>query len=155
MSHDHEDRVAQQDPCKCSAYGCPMPGSMSRSTQGTSEWNCWLHIDASMGNWQRISAELNRMGWLVHAITSMRRDYRGKREVWAETFTDALQVMRAAQRGDLVNTKDETMSAWFGRLDSALRHACFGEDHVQPQLVDQLAQQPAGSFQKVGFEMPA
>lgn len=158
MTQTHDDRVAQQDPRQCCAYGCPMPGSMTRSTQGTSEWSCWLHIDANPGSWQRITAELNRMEWLVHAIVTMRRDYGGQREQWAQTYTDAVKAMRAAQRSDLVNARDEAMSLWFGRLDKALREACVGESQPtrQPQLVDQMTQQQdVGSFNRVGFELPA
>lgn len=158
MSHSHEDRVAQHDPRQCAAYGCPMPGSMSASTTGTSEWHCWLHFGASPGRWQRITADLNRVQWLAHAIVKLRRDHGGKREQWAETYRDATQAMRANQRGDLVRTKDETLPQWFARLDGALRACCGIADEPagaprQQTLMSEL--QASGTFAKVAFEAPA
>ncbi len=158
MTHTHEDRVAQQDPRQCCAYGCPMPGSMSASTTGTSEWQCWLHFGASPGKWQRISADLNRVSWLVTSITTMRRDYGGKREKWAETYRDAVQAIRANQRTDLLRAKDETLPLWFARLDSALRACCGIEDEPagaprQQTLMATL--QDSGTFAKVAFPVPA
>lgn len=151
MTHTHDDRVAQQDPRQCCAYGCPMPGSMSASTTGSTEWQCWLHFGRGPGSWQRITAELNRMGWLVHALVTLRRDY-GSRQ-WPETFTAATKAIKAAQRGDLTWSRGETVREWFMRLDGALREACAPEPAPQQSLI--VKQESAETFSKVDFEMPA
>lgn len=151
MSHTHEDRVAQQDPRQCSAYGCPMPGSMSSSTNGATEWQCWLHYGQNVGSWQRITADLNRMAWLVHALVTMRRDYGGRK--WPDTFKEATKTIKAAQRSDLTWAKGETVPQWFMRLDSALREACEPVPvAAQSKLVPM---ESAETFGKVAFEVPA
>jgi hypothetical protein len=151
MSHTHEDRVAQQDPRQCCAYGCPMPGTMSASTTGTSEWQCWLHYGRNPGSWQRITTEANRMGWLVHALVTLRRDYGSRR--WADTFTEATKTIKAAQRSDLTWARGETVPQWLMRLDAALRQACAPEPVPQQSLI--VKQESSEKFTKVEFELPA
>lgn len=149
--HSHDDRVAQQDPRQCCAYGCPMPGSMSTSTTGSTEWQCCLHFGRNPGSWQRITAELNRMGWLVHALVTLRRDYGSGQ--WPETFTEATKAIKAAQRSDLTWARGETVSQWFLRLDGALGQACASERAPRQSLL--VKQESGETFAKVGFEMPA
>jgi len=151
MSHTRDDRIADQDPRQCSAYGCPMPGSMSSSTNGASEWQCWMHFGQPMGRWQQITADLNRMQWLVTTLVKLRRDY-GSR-LWPDTYREAVQAIKAAQRSDLLIAKDERPSQWFMRLDAALREACAPEPAPNRQK-PVVCEQPADTFSKVGFELP-
>ena len=155
MSHSHEDRVAEHDPRQCSAYGCPMPGTMTGSTSGTSEWQCWLHFGRNIGSWQRISAELNRMQWLGATIVTLRRDYGGKIATWTETYRLAVQSIRAGQRSDLLMVPaDESVLQWIARLEAALSKACAEEDRG-PRQKPLVTEQPADTFARVGFEVPA
>jgi hypothetical protein len=153
MSHTHEDRVAEQDPRQCAAYGCPMPGSMSSSTGGTNEWFCRVHFGRNPGSWQHITAELNRLGWLVHAVVTMRRDYGSV--AWPETFTAATKAMRAAQRGDLTHAKGETVADWLKRLDAALEQGSVPQNSTPTYQRKLVEQHDSNAFEKVEFEVPA
>ena len=120
----HPDRTADRHPSLCHAYGCPMPGTISTSTAGSSKWLCWLHHGQDVGRWQRITADISRMAWLVTVVTTLRRDEGGAPAQWAETYAAADVAMRTNQRSDLWLVEGEKLSTWFARLDAALLAAC-------------------------------
>jgi hypothetical protein len=125
---------------------------MSASTTGSNEWYCSLHFGRSPGSWQRITSDLHRMQWLVTALVTMRRDYGSKS--WPDTYRDAVQAIKAAQRSDLLIARDERPMQWFMRLDAALREAC-APDPAPARQQPLVCEQPAETFSKVGFEVPA
>jgi hypothetical protein len=127
----HPDRTATQDHRQCCAYGCPMPGSMSDSI-GSSKWVCAMHHGQDPGRWQRITADLRRMQWLVTAITTLRRDYDSAR--WNAAYAEADQIMRHHQRSDLWHFEGEKLPAWFARLDAALLASCRVIEEPSQQL---------------------
>jgi hypothetical protein len=131
MSHTHADRVPSR-PGMCAAWGCPMQGSISTSTAGSTNWLCWLHFGQDVGRWQRITADLNRLAWLVTAVTTLRRDYGGVN--WDEAYAAADRVMRENQRSDLWHVEGEKLQAWFARLDAALLAGCRVIDEPSQQL---------------------
>ena len=51
-------------PGGCSAYGCPMPGSVKLG----SDWVCGFHANAPATDWQQITARLNQRKPLVRAM---------------------------------------------------------------------------------------
>lgn len=131
MSHTHADRVPSR-PGMCTAWGCPMHGSISTSTAGSSKWLCWLHFGQDVGRWQRITSDLNRLAWLVNAIAALRRDHGGVN--WDEAYAAADRAMREHQRSDLWHVEGEKLQAWFGRLDAALLAGCRVIDEPSQQL---------------------
>lgn len=150
--YSQNDRVAHRDSSKCAAYGCPMHGTMTSSTLGTSEWLCWLHFRAESAQWQRITAELHRLSWLVEAIAELRRTYtRIRTAEWDAAYLGTLKTIRLYQRSDLEIGKDETVLKWLGRLDNALSEACREAEKDMP-VRQQKA--PADTWQKVSFQQP-
>jgi len=95
----------------CSAHGCPMIGSMSRSTVGTDEYLCNIHFFAASSQWQKITYRLNINKFLVEAINLIRarRDYR-----------EIQRLLIDNDRRDLLREKDESAQKWLYRLDSVL-----------------------------------
>lgn len=144
------DRVMTQNPTKCCAFGCPMPGAMTQSTVGTNEWFCWLHFGKESVHWQAITSEINRLSWLADAITSMRRDY--MRDQWPETYKYALHTIRANQRKDLEKLKDEPLKQWWLRLDKVLSNACF--DVAKAPVKQARIPNNNDTWNKVNFELP-
>jgi hypothetical protein len=128
----HPDRTATQDPRQCAAYGCPMQGSFSASTRGSTRWVCWLHHDQDVGRWQRITVDLKRLAWLVTAVTSLRRDYGSAQ--WDASYAAAYEATRKHQRGDLWHIEGERPLAWFDRLDAALLAGCRAIDEPAVQI---------------------
>lgn len=60
-----------QEPIRthCCASGCPLPGSISTSTNGADEWLCQFHFGAPYSDYAMISAGLNnRIGLLSQAM---------------------------------------------------------------------------------------
>lgn len=68
-SHSHGSPVPMVSDGSCSASGCPMPGTLSTSTNGTDEWLCSWHFGAPYGEYGAITARIaNRMGIIRQAI---------------------------------------------------------------------------------------
>lgn len=130
--------------CNCHAYGCPMPAALSTSTTGAkADWLCWIHFGADASEWQQITAELNRVSWLVEAVSILRHAHRG--EWWAHAVKAARKRLVAAQRSDLVYREGETAAKWITRLETELKAIARGTQqalselsHVAPQQQDQL-----------------
>jgi hypothetical protein len=146
-SHSHSDRVAERDPCNCAAYGCPMLGAMTNSTLGTSEWFCFLHFDKEATQWQAITAELHRLGWLVDLLRSLRTgiDFEKAR-------SNALACMKQNGSTDLQRLAGESRNAWMRRLEAVLDNSCREAAKEVPVKQARMAQ--ADTWSKVGFDLP-
>lgn len=107
--------------CNCTAHGCPLHGTMTRSTSGVKEdgagWLCLLHFAAEGKRWPAITAELNRLGWLA-AIT---RDLRARG--WTN-YGSHEKAIRLNQSSHLLVSDRENLHAYLIRLESALQQAC-------------------------------
>ncbi|TWI69040.1 hypothetical protein IP91_00105 [Pseudoduganella lurida] len=162
MNHGHEDRIAERPQHLCAAYGCPLIGSMSSSTTGSTEWWCFAHFGANAGKLQAITSEMHRLRWLSMAVHDVRHHPPGTAESRA-AFQMIERQLTAHQRPDLLwkrkadhHSGGEARSTWLARLESALRH------ELSPVL-DSSAYNPTmpagggevATFSKVGFDMPA
>lgn len=128
--HDHNDRIAQRDPCMCSAYGCNQLGTMSISTVGTAEWWCYLHFGKDAVKLQAITTEIKRREWLSQSIVDLRRHY--GTEAWPNTFKFVQHEMAMNQRNDLrYGDDDANVWAWIQRLERELE-AMIGETFTNP-----------------------
>jgi hypothetical protein len=101
----------------CTAYGCPMLGTMSPSTGG-GDWFCFAHFGKDVGRFQRITSELHRVKWLIAAISDIRNrahtNYYAALERIQHDFT-------LAQRKDLLMVpKSENDEQWLIRLEREL-----------------------------------
>lgn len=117
MTHAHSDRVAKRDHCMCAAYGCPLLGTMSGSTGGGTWW-CFAHFGKDVGRFQRITAELHRLKWLLKAISDIRT--REQHVDYNAAFQRIEHDFALAQRKDLVWTTPETIEQWLVRLEREL-----------------------------------
>lgn len=127
MSHDHE-----VDTTRCAAHGCPMPGSVTSSTSGTQQWFCHFHYNRDAIAWQKVTAELNRMAWLVAACNAIRAKQCS--DDWPATYRTIQNEMRQHQRSDLLyGDADKGIRAWLHRLDGELAKAC--SSHQQREIV--------------------
>lgn len=134
MSHTHADRVAQR-PGMCTAYGCPLPGTMSTSTAG-GEWWCFAHHRQDAGRLQRITAELNRVKWLIQAISDVR--LRDQHQDYNAAFERICHDFTMASRKDLLWTEPETVEQWLIRLERELT-SMLAEPPAQKQEALPLA----------------
>lgn len=153
MTHSHEDRVAERPAHLCAAYGCPLIGTSTSSTTGSTDWYCFAHFGAQAGRFQAITSELNRLRWLSMAAHDVRFHQRGTAESRKamELITHELTVH---QRPDLLWNGTETRRAWLERLENELR--AHLHQVLQPAQQEQLpVDQSVGTFDKVGFDMPA
>lgn len=114
---EHEPRAY----IHCHAYGCKLHGSMARSTSGTNEWFCSIHFGAEPDDWQAITAELNRLSWLVEVSKKVRANQMNAGRKWRDSIDKEL---RLAQRGDLCWNGSESMGTWSARLEKVLRDSC-------------------------------
>jgi hypothetical protein len=143
MNPDHE-----VDHTRCAAHGCPMPGSVTSSTSGTQQWFCHFHLNCDVVSWNRISNELNRLGWLVAACSAIRAKQCS--DDWPATYRKIQHEIRQHSRSDLLyNDKiDVGVRAWLHRLDSEIAKAC----NSKPQLA--LVKAAADTWQRVQHEVP-
>lgn len=45
----------------CAAYGCPLPGGITDSTQGSDRWLCRFHFGKTVGEFDEVTKEARRM----------------------------------------------------------------------------------------------
>lgn len=113
----------QVDHSLCSASGCPLMATHTRGTNGESPWYCFIHFAAEPGNTARITAELNRLGWLVDLVRALRAG--------AGLSHEQKQAFVLAQRSDLARKESEDRAAWYIRLETVLQQSCR-DSLVQP-----------------------
>lgn len=111
----------QVDHTACSASMCPMLATHSRSTTG-SDWLCFLHFAAPPGKTGHITAELQRLAWLVAIVRDLRALPVTKNFQAVEAV--AHKQMALAQRNDLRCKENETAATWMIRLEGVLAASC-------------------------------
>lgn len=153
MTHTHDDRVAERPHHLCFAYGCPLLGTSSVSTQGTSEWWCFAHFGKDVGQYQGITAELRRLDWLTRAITDVRT--RERNPDYNAAFQRLEHDFMLAQRKDLLWTSPETDEQWMVRLERELEQLLRGSSSAPAPVQRPLIAQDTGSFNRVAITMPA
>lgn len=156
MSSDLQDRTANRPAHLCSAYGCPLIGSMSTSTGGSDEWWCFAHFRLDYGDVQTATREVNRLSWLAAACRDC-RDIAGlkpKSPEWHAAYALAENELTLNGRRDLLPTEGESRRQWLGRLEAALLEI-VRESVKPPPLLPVGVGQNTTTFGKVGFDMPA
>lgn len=108
--------------CDCHAWGCNMLGTSTRSTTGGKDWLCWLHMAAEPSRWQAITAELNRLSWLV-AATRLIREHHDK-PTFKAISAEIYKSIALAQRSDLQQQDHEYPQEWGIRLEGILAASC-------------------------------
>lgn len=111
----------QVDHTACSASSCPMLATHSRSTTGH-DWFCFLHFAAPPGKSGHITAELQRLAWLVAIVRDLRALPVTKNFPAVEAAAN--KEMALAQRNDLRCKDSETAAAWMIRLEGVLAASC-------------------------------
>jgi hypothetical protein len=152
MTHTHDDRVADRPSHLCAAYGCPLIGTSTASTIGGSEWWCFAHFGADVGRYQAITSELNRLRWLSAAARDVRFHDKSGTEASRAAFALIENELTQHQRPDLLWDRTEKRTRWLERLEAALKTELADVMHSVPK---QVAGQPAGTFSRVEFDMPA
>lgn len=107
----------------CRAYGCPNLGTMTRSTSGTTEWFCFAHFAAELDQWQAISAEMNRLKWLVDVTRKIRENALSNPLGWPAVEAALHKEIALAQRRDLRRGDHEHVNHWLARLEGVLRQS--------------------------------
>lgn len=143
------------DPTLCAAYGCPCKGAMNSSTSGTDKWFCGYHYGRDGISWQKVTAELNRLSFIVTAMQSINES--AGREEWPKVYRSIQQELQINQRGDLLRAETESLAKWYRRLDSELQNACQGTK-PPPELALTPAKPEtegvADSWQRASFQVP-
>lgn len=106
----------QVDTSTCAASGCPMLATNSRSTNGGGEWLCFLHFAADHADRYAVTAELNRLRWIVDIVRRLRAG--------AELTAEMNQNFVLAQRSDLKQSGREDRQQWMIRLEGVLAQSC-------------------------------
>jgi hypothetical protein len=117
----------------CAANGCNMLGTNSSSTQGWdhgAQYYCFLHFGCKPGTAHAITAELQRLSWLVK-ITQRVRAHAGSKE-WDTVEATANKEIMLNQSSHLLRGDHESLPKWLARLEDTLRIACAETDTQQP-----------------------
>lgn len=123
----------------CSANGCPQLGVRSSSATGGSDWYCSMHYGCRPGTAHTITAELQRLGWLVKIAQGVRANGGGKG--WDKIERAMEKEIKLNQSGHLLRG-NESLTKWLLRLDDTLVLACNEAVNAQHPL-DLEPQQPA------------
>jgi len=145
MTHD-------VDMSKCFAFGCPCPGTTRSSTSGGANWVCSHHLGTDAIAWQRITAELNRIKWLLDVAQGIQMFY--GTEKWERVYRQIQRDIIANQRSDLLFSaaNDITVSAWLRRLNTEINRATIS--HRQAEILINPTQAP-DPMKRVQLSMPA
>lgn len=81
-----------------------------------------IHFGAESKGWQAITAELNRLVWLVDATRTIRQ-HAGKKSMLQHTGA-IYSAINLAQRADLQQKDHESYTAWGIRLEDVLSSSC-------------------------------
>lgn len=145
--------------CYCAAHGCPLLGTMANSTNGASEWWCFIHFGKDVGRLQQITVEINRRAWLAKAITDLRMAY--GTDQWADTYKLAKHELAMQQRNDLQirpeadaktwEGRSESVGRWIQRLESELQSMCSATFTRPPKQARMAIDEP---LQRVQIPMP-
>ena len=129
--------TADRDPRACLAHGCPCAGSMMTSTNGGGEWLCWQHLKASASQWQSITAEMNRLHYLVDATKRLRAAGTMPHDLAEASMKGINAALRIAQRSDLCyQATDKNRYGWLSRLENELAKAARGISTEQQSFAE-------------------
>lgn len=163
MTHTHEDRIADRPQHLCAAYGCPLIGSMSSSTSGSTDWWCFAHFGVQGAQLQAITTELRSLEWLAQAAHDVRFHDKPGTEASRRAFQAIEHQLTLHQREDLLwirpspTHQGEKRYRWLERLENALKVMLDTAGVLDPSSYQ--ATLPIGggapsTFQQVGFDMP-
>ena len=131
----------------CLAHGCPLPGSMSLSTDGQGKWYCRHHFGKKPMENDAITSKINQFMWIDEAATRLLRAtdyYSGNAKITSFdiAFENVKGIIKDAGRNDLLPMKrltkhgieiDETSRtykrefAWANRLLEAFNLEIHGK----------------------------
>lgn len=150
MTHTHEDRIAERDSSMCTAYGCPLLGTMTGSTSGANDWACPYHVNKPATQLQDITRIINRHRWLAEAITMVRGmvpSNPNRAKIIERLWND----FNVHDRAELYWDRVENVRQWTNRLEKAL------DELVAPELqqgeVPRIGQ-PAETWGSAGAALP-
>lgn len=157
MSHDHNDRVAERPSHLCAAYGCPLLGTSSASTQGTSEWWCFAHFGANVGSFQTITNVIREAEWLSQAIVDVRTMRPGTHESRA-AMARIKHDLELQGRHDLLfqahGHDHERRPQWLVRLETELRAVISAAVQPPPRQSAIVPTVDSSTFGRVEFDIP-
>jgi|SRR6185312_5758904 len=112
-----------------------MVGSQSTGTTGWdhgAQYYCFLHFGCKPGTAHAITAELQRLAWLVKITQGIRAqgDCRG----WDKIEAAMNKEIALNQSSHLLRADHESLPKWLARLEDTLRIACAAPQDTQQPL---------------------
>ncbi len=148
-----DDRVAERPSELCFAYGCPLLGTMTRSTSGTDEWFCFAHFEADAGRMQTLTSMIRSLAWLADAIVDVRKRHRHRD--YPAAFQRLVGDIELAGRKDLLWKGSESEDQWLVRLETEmaaqLGNTRFAAPPAQQALI---SEQPPEQVKRVSITQP-
>lgn len=135
-SAGYSDQARPRGACHC--VGCPMPGSLTASTNGSSEWFCRLHFGAPPALWNDISARANNRAPLLQVAEDLLREAPGSQiPAWA------VKTLTASKREALQLPPSQKPTAWalgrhvFSVLEHEVKHPELQPQMAEPLIIDE------------------
>lgn len=113
----------------CASNGCPMLSSLSSSCTGGGDFYCFLHFGCKPGTAHVITAELQRLDWLVKITQGIRA---ANSRNWDKAEAAMNKEIVLNQSSHLLRGDHESLPKWLARLEDTLRIACAETDTQQP-----------------------
>lgn len=142
-----ETETHSHDRTGCFVAGCPLPGSMTSSTNGSSQWFCPMHFGTPATLWADITARISNRITLLEAARKL-----SNRPPRTAVPSSVVQAFEAAGRGDLLRVDGKPVPArtagrhaW-GVLEREIRQP--GQQQGLEALKAAVA--PAAGFQPIG-----
>lgn len=115
----------------CAANGCPQLGVQSSSATGSSDWYCSIHFGCKPCTAHAITAELQRLDWLVKITQGIRA---ANSRNWDKAEAAMSKEITLNQSSHLLRGDHESLPKWLARLEDTLRIACAAVQDPQRLL---------------------
>lgn len=101
----------------CSAFGCPLAGSLSQSKDGKGHWYCFIHFGMKAEANDAVTARINANVWIAQLWTRVRQIDHSD---WQKNIPLAAAYCEKKGRADLAPSDGESSAAYVSRLRNAM-----------------------------------
>lgn len=120
---------ADVDPTRCTAYGCPLRGSVDVGNTG--RFQCHCHAHAGLERWPAITQAIRQHEWMLRIIRDVKAA--GARDLqWRK-----VAMLAWAVEPDMIPDAQETQALYVARLLQDFEHRVGARDHKPAPQVRQ------------------
>lgn len=116
-----DEHAEPSDPTRCTAYGCPLRGSVDVGNTG--RYQCHCHAHATIDRWPAITQAIRQHDWMLRIIRDIKAV--GSRDLqWRK-----VAMLAWAVEPDMIPDAQETQALYVARLLQDFEHRVGAREH--------------------------